>query len=395
LTDFVTCVPASCVAETNIVWGNNFVVDDDLVAVVAGIYGMIQPSSWSNYEFYRFIQNSVPAALFALGSIEMMPSQMIVIAPEINAIYFTFMGLPILLVVGLVTLYFCVQDKGADVPTTTYHMLMWGKEHHKNENIPRRHGEVFPSNANNRLVYCRTKEADGRMKIDLKTCRDPFRWFEDPLLYHVVGKQLQDMTDEERSKWIDERMTMGLHQQQVPLSTDNEDVKVLDTSFTRMVDRRLEFLDASERLAWMGVVAGGVNESMPKEKPGTVAQVCDREHSQTSYTLDDGIDGDTQDTKSVGRITTVIEGRQCTDKRAVIRDTKEKCAMCSFYRSNQSTDGTNFIRKRSKMGCPGCDIVLCEHHWLQFDHNPTKYQVQTDAPAATEGQVTMGCEMEV
>ena len=85
-----------------IVWGRNFKVDNELVAVVAGVYGRVRPVEFgSGLESLNFGWHSIPAALLALSTLQSLPSMRLVVRPRINGMFIFFMLLPLVTAVML------------------------------------------------------------------------------------------------------------------------------------------------------------------------------------------------------------------------------------------------------------------------------------------------------
>ena len=86
-----------------LVWGRNFVADSELVAVIAGLYGIVRPVIWDDGD-RRFQENGILAAIFALGTVEERPSIETVVRASVNITYVLFMLFPVVFTFVLVLL---------------------------------------------------------------------------------------------------------------------------------------------------------------------------------------------------------------------------------------------------------------------------------------------------
>lgn len=108
------------------VWGRNFVADTELVAVVAGMYGIIQPDY--NLEKTNFHLLGVLSALFALGTLEELPSNEDIVRPKGNVIYIVFMILPLSLSIVSVVVSYRNCQTCLQIPETPLQLLVSAKE---------------------------------------------------------------------------------------------------------------------------------------------------------------------------------------------------------------------------------------------------------------------------
>lgn len=74
-TDLIDPEDSQCeIQVAYFIWGRGFTIDDDLLAVMAGIHGRIRPTLFSGKGQSRFRMNAAQAALFAMGSLSERPS---------------------------------------------------------------------------------------------------------------------------------------------------------------------------------------------------------------------------------------------------------------------------------------------------------------------------------
>ena len=109
-----------------LVWGRNFRADSELVAVVAGLYGIVRPVIWDDGD-RRFQENGILAAIFALGTMEERPSIETVVRASVNIIYVVFMLFPVVFTFVLVLLMhqsyrFCLV-----VPKSPWELMVQAK----------------------------------------------------------------------------------------------------------------------------------------------------------------------------------------------------------------------------------------------------------------------------
>jgi len=135
------------------VWGRNFVADAELVAVVAGMYGIIQPIL---LEKYSFVGLGVLAALFALGTLEGLPSNENFIRPKVNGVYIVFMLLPLFLsIVSVIVVVSFRKRQDLPIPETPLQLMVTATET-ESSYIPKRssRNNKFPDDEK-KLVFVR------------------------------------------------------------------------------------------------------------------------------------------------------------------------------------------------------------------------------------------------
>lgn len=116
-----------------IVWGQNFLLDDEVLAVTAGLFGATRPSTMEGVSAHW--RAGMLGALFALGTIDAKPSIEVIVRPVINEIYLIFMSLPVVLALLCFLLVLTLRHKALPIPTTAYDFMVLGRE---NEVTPRR-----------------------------------------------------------------------------------------------------------------------------------------------------------------------------------------------------------------------------------------------------------------
>lgn len=390
---------------TFIVWGQNFVADSALAAVVAGLYGNIQPSIVMTNLLQAFVRNSILGALVAMATVETMPSTRIVVVPQINAIYFIFMALPLILAVALLLLCRCYGDNGKDVPITSYDMLILGHEDHQCANVPVRQDANFPTNVNNRLVFEQTiLEDNATRRVVLTTAADQDLFLKDRLLRIAVRgivKRLKD--DEQRKEWISNRISHANHGRlPTPGMSCCSYIAQMITKpgmswssyITQKVNDRLEFLNQAERVAWLRKAVENQYSGLMNDLISSMARAPDKSISDVIHSQDLGdsmtsasdepIPVAVKETSTILKQPDMIqaltdsttsafdepisvavkETSTCSKHRKKIRDEFETCVVCRLSLSNNHTTK----RMRAKKGCPGCQMVVCEEHWEGFNH---------------------------
>lgn len=230
------------------------------------------------------MRNSILGALFTMGTVETLPSIEVVIAPQINEVYVIFMTLPFLLAVALCCVMCCNQDRSEGIPTTSYHMLLWGNEDHANVKIPERYGNSFPSNVNNRLVFQQSKLEDGTKRGVMTICRDPRRFLYDWILKVIITNMLHRMENNDQRKiWVNNCITHQNHG--VPPWVGLK----WDANMTQKVHARLEFLDPSERCEWLAfVICEGsdmASEDSPQGEEPNRPNAVDLAHTSSPTTM--------------------------------------------------------------------------------------------------------------
>jgi hypothetical protein len=124
------------------IWGQNFELDNELLAVMAGIFGLMDINLYGD-GVVEFNLNGALAALFALGSLVKEHSIEVKVRPEINTWYVTSMLIPVFLSLVCLVVILLLYDKQLPVPQTTWQFLVFGRE---NPDIPTRRSkkDKFP-----------------------------------------------------------------------------------------------------------------------------------------------------------------------------------------------------------------------------------------------------------
>ena len=110
-----------------VVWGRNFVVDSQLVAVVGGIYGVVQPSL-TDRSHRIFARYGILASLFALGTVEERFNVEQVVQATVNSVYVVFMLLPIAISIAIIGLTYGTRQRTLPVPESTWELMVMAKE---------------------------------------------------------------------------------------------------------------------------------------------------------------------------------------------------------------------------------------------------------------------------
>lgn len=124
---FIKGEPSRCNMDwLVIVWDKHYLMDDDLLAVTAGLYSSIRPSTALDVgKFFRF---GILGALFALGTLDERPSIEVVVRPVINGVYVCFIVIPVALAVVCYLLVLALRNKALVLPETPYDFMVFGKE---------------------------------------------------------------------------------------------------------------------------------------------------------------------------------------------------------------------------------------------------------------------------
>ena len=141
---------------------------------------------------------------------------------------------------------------------------------------------------------------------------------------------------------------------------------------TRNVDDRLECLNEAERMEWLSKCVPNLVQLYQRTK-----NPLPRDDGDSVTPMDSGNDFEQPDTSresdSASREQQRAKRRsECSTKRKKIRSEKEWCSLCHYHSTHSSAAGNvggKSYKKMSKLGCPGCDMIICEQHWADFDHN--------------------------
>ena len=149
---FVSGEATECnVMAIQFVWGSNFDMDDELLATIAGAYGMVRFSDLENTRDYFDIHGAL-AGLFALGSLDNSTSVETVVRAEINIVYVISMLVPIALAPACFLIALMLRHKKLTIPGTTWEFLVFGRE---NPDLPTRRSkrDKFPAPRDLYLQY--------------------------------------------------------------------------------------------------------------------------------------------------------------------------------------------------------------------------------------------------
>ncbi|KAL3911419.1 MAG: hypothetical protein SGILL_007287 [Bacillariaceae sp.] len=368
--------PTCQVGNMGMVWGKNFVADAQLASVVAGVFGRVGPHPFS-YKHRAFMRNAIPAAMFALGTLDEMLSVESVVRAQVNGVYIFFMIFPLLLAIGLCTTFCVRRDGGKDVPRNPYHMMMLGKHCHDNVDIPDRSDGDFPVNINRRLVLKRRFNTDGTEEDVLEIGHDFHRPVEDRFFRYIIRSRLRGRSQEDKDAWYRKKIYQGYEldigeSQAKPSIRDVHD-KILFGLAEKKLDERLEFLEPKERLVWFGLdkipQAPSDQESPSEPEPASFQKKnidktsahSKKTESSSTHAIDDSLRSNDHDSGKVA----------CTKERKKIRPDKAYCVVC--LHKSACTVNSGDVCKQVKKGCPGCQVIVCKDHWDEFDHDPSNW----------------------
>ena len=196
--------------QFSIVWGKNFEADQELVSVVAGIFGLTRPSLWRN-TLRTFYQNGVFAALFAMGLVEERPSNKEMVRPRVSVAFVVFMSLPLFLSVCFALLAIWARRHTLHVPEDTWELLVTGAENF--QLIPKRNSKAdsFPE-ADDNLVF--TAFYDARQEEE-----DPLS--QETIVYGLTKRQNPSIQQNLDSK---NPLTVSTSGSKSVLGDENEDM---------------------------------------------------------------------------------------------------------------------------------------------------------------------------
>lgn len=133
---------SSCeLSRVNVVWGANFVADDELVAVLAGLYGNVKPE-FRDFGERRFMLHGILGALFVMGTLVERPSVEIKVRPKLSGVYVCFMLLPGAVAVLGFLVAWLLRDQNLPVPSLSWDLLVLGKELASDDKIPTRRNKL-------------------------------------------------------------------------------------------------------------------------------------------------------------------------------------------------------------------------------------------------------------
>ena len=331
------------------------------------------------------MRNAIPAAMFALGTLDEMLSVESVVRAQVNGVYIFFMIFPLLLSIALCATV-CIRKDGRDVPRNPYHMLMLGKHCHENLDIPDKTRNEFPRNCNRRLVLKRELKKDGTEEDVLQIGHDFDRPLEDPFFRYLIKTRLNGRDDDFKNDWYRKKIYQG-YELNVSENHETPSVRMVQDKILfgfaeKKLEERLEFLEPEERAIWFGleqIPQASVDQECPsalpvpvsftehkKKKKKNIAKVS--EHSHTHAIEDSSRSHDLDLHESYGSALVV----PCTEKRQKIRSEKVFCAVC-LHNSASKTEDSDKVCRQDRKGCPGCQVVVCEEHWKDFDHMPSNW----------------------
>lgn len=113
--------------EVTMIWGKGFEADAEMVAVLAGIYGRVQPDAGDPSASREFDFNAIFAAMFAIGSLGTRPTLVETVSPRINAVYIGFMLLPFFLVLILLSVAVAARRARLAIPQTPWELMVFAR----------------------------------------------------------------------------------------------------------------------------------------------------------------------------------------------------------------------------------------------------------------------------
>jgi len=158
--------------SVDIVWGQGFDPDAELVAVVSGIYGRVRPNQFNGRAQDNFMINSIFAAMFAVATLDVRPSNIEVVRPRIGVFYITFTVLPLALTVIILVVFAKARHTGLPIPRSTWESMVLGREEEK---VPTRNTtlEKFPPKEKAHSLALSLVENGGCRKLGIED--DPKR----------------------------------------------------------------------------------------------------------------------------------------------------------------------------------------------------------------------------
>jgi len=154
--DFNSTTPpdedSSCeLKRLHLVWVRNFEVDEELVAVAAGVLGRVRPHPWDMDAFGSVHINVLLAALFALGSLDQLPSIEEEVSPQVNAVYMFFMIFPVAMAASVLFVAWTKREEKLPIPSNGWELMVLGSGE---DAVPQHDGQngTFPKLSED-LVY--------------------------------------------------------------------------------------------------------------------------------------------------------------------------------------------------------------------------------------------------
>ena len=129
LHDFYNPLDANSTCELKrfcFVWGRNLLADSEFVTVVAGVYGLLQPSVFDG-SWRAFSQYGALAALFAMATVEERESVQTLVRPKVNTLYVMFMSLPLILCLCIVAIARLTRRYCLPIPSTPWELMVLAK----------------------------------------------------------------------------------------------------------------------------------------------------------------------------------------------------------------------------------------------------------------------------
>ena len=139
-------------------------MDAEVAAVTAGVLGLIRPADLDDV----FVINTVPAAFFAMATVETRPSIEQKVRPRINFTFAFFMLLPLSTAI-VMWMVGCLLQKRSDVifPDTVWEGIVIGAENPSLVDSKRKYAhDPFPSPPEDVVFKLIDKDEDGAFFFD-------------------------------------------------------------------------------------------------------------------------------------------------------------------------------------------------------------------------------------
>ena len=149
------------------VWGRGFVANAELVATVAGMYGLTAPSM--GREETVFLRSGVLAASFALGTLDERPSVSEEVRPQVNLVYIIFMVLPLAVWLLIPMAVYMMRDYVMTIPQSKADFMVLAKEadHGVIQERPGKAGPFRLVDSELELVFHDSRSADDIQDIKI------------------------------------------------------------------------------------------------------------------------------------------------------------------------------------------------------------------------------------
>ena len=109
-----------------IIWGRNIVADSELIAVVAGIFGIIRPVFHDRSDRI-VLRHGVLSAVF-VGTVQERPSTEDVVRPRVNGVYIFLILLPLALSMIALLVAHYTREACLPIPKTPWELMLLSKE---------------------------------------------------------------------------------------------------------------------------------------------------------------------------------------------------------------------------------------------------------------------------